>query len=62
MIRKLRNLNNLQKGLLCLFIFNFFLNGFYRRTLELSYSSDEFQMGVGVVSLIGIFLFRSKKD
>ena len=62
MIRKLKNLNNLQKGLLCLFVFNFFLTDIYYRVFGLRGDEVEvFQFGVGVVSLMGIFLFKSKK-
>ena len=62
MINKIRSLNNVQKSLVCLFVLNFFLEGLYRGLFDISSRSqiEEIQIGVGIVSLVGIFLFKSK--
>ena len=62
-MNKLKNLNDLQKGLVCLFVLNLFLSDIYFRVFGLRGDEIEvFQVGVGVVSLMGVFLFKSKMD
>ena len=61
MIEKIKSLNNVQKSLVCLFVLNFFLVNLYRGLFDLGTSqAEEIQIGVGIVSLVGIFLFKSK--
>ena len=61
MINKIKSLNNVQKSLVCLFVLNFFLRDLYCGLFDIYWhQADNIQIGVGIVSILGIFLFKSK--